>query len=342
MPELRRCLSHGWSKVATKCEKELGRSRSTSLSSWQFLGAGEGSVCICARIMTHHLPLDMRGDQGEYYLRSELANSGQGGVVPSDGVAHNDHPDGKTEHPKPSVPEDPHVTVIEVGTRLTSIEVDKAGSPGQTTPSTFRRFSVPPVVTVYRKGTLVLFVGNPITESIGPQRIVVSPHVLSDLSPVLHQLYKKDSERHGKWSHKRKTRLDLPNDNPDVMIQIMYIAHLQFDKVAPSLTFPQLVDLALASQRYETSKILIPFLSRWTAQYRGEYLQPGREEWLFVAYQFGFEEDFRRLARHLVFNCRINDHGHLIGTSGRPLEGAFPKGTICKLFPYSQHLPRRS
>jgi hypothetical protein len=98
--------------------------------------------------------------------------------------------------------------------------------------------------------------------------------------------------------------------------------------IKPSLSFRQLVDLAVTSKRYATNRLLIPFLSHWTAPYRERFLEPGKEEWLFIAYQFGYEEDYRKLAKYLSLHCRADEHGNLIGTGGKLISGVFPEGAI--------------
>jgi hypothetical protein len=115
----------------------------------------------------------------------------------------------------------------------------------------------------------------------------------------------------------------------------MRIAHSQFGKIAPTLSFRQIVDLAITSQRYATNRVLIPFLSRWTAPFRQKILQPRKEEWLFVAYQFGYEEDYRRLAKYMAVNCRVDRHGNLLSADGKVVQGKFPDGAIRKFSPLS-------
>lgn len=110
----------------------------------------------------------------------------------------------------------------------------------------------------------------------------------------------------------------------------MRIVHSQFKEVVQKLTFRQLIDLALTSQRYATNHVLIPFLSKWTEPYRQKILSPGKEEWLFVAYQFGYENDFRILAKHLALNCSVDEEGKLIGTNGKHISGVAPPGAICE------------
>lgn len=116
-----------------------------------------------------------------------------------------------------------------------------------------------------------------------------------------------------------------------MLIQVMRIAHSQFGNVAKTLKFQELVQMALISRRHQTNRIIIPYLDRWTDPYRADIVTPGREEWLFVAYQFGFEEDFKALSKHFALNCRVNDDGKLISANGNVLaDGVFPPCSIGK------------
>jgi hypothetical protein len=154
------------------------------------------------------------------------------------------------------------------------------------------------------------------------------------LSSIWDNLISKRAKK-SDWRSPSKKLLRLSEDNPEVLIQIMRIVHSQFQEVAQNITFRQIVDLALTSRRYDTNRVLIPFLAKWTNPYRRKILNPGNEEWLFVAYQFGYETDFRTLAKHLTLNCRVDDEGKLIGTNGTRISGIAPPNTLCKFAPLS-------
>jgi hypothetical protein len=110
----------------------------------------------------------------------------------------------------------------------------------------------------------------------------------------------------------------------------MQIVHLRFKVLASRLSFLQLVDLAVASQRYNMHEVLMPFLSTWTAPHRQGILHPGKEQWLFIAYQFGYEADYRHLAKHMALNCRVDKDGNLLNTAGDVITGTFPDNALSK------------
>ncbi|ORY13640.1 hypothetical protein BCR34DRAFT_561868 [Clohesyomyces aquaticus] len=117
-----------------------------------------------------------------------------------------------------------------------------------------------------------------------------------------------------------------------MLILVMKIAHLQFrDMMECSLSYPQLVELAATSKRYDTNQILAPFLQRWCQVYRNRILSPGMEGWLYVACQFGLEEDYVLLARHLVLNCMVDKDGELRTPVGHQFHGRFPTGALDRI-----------
>lgn len=193
--------------------------------------------------------------------------------------------------------------------------------------SKFRVLSYLPTLTIDPKGTLTLILGDEASRT-GPRSVIVSPHVLRRLSQKWEEVVNKDSKN--VWKTPGRKQLRLTKENPDVLVQLLRIAHSEFGDLADKLTFRQIVQLAEISERYETNKILIPFLAKWTDPYRQAILEPGNEEWLFVAYQFGFEEDYLRLAKHLTLTCHMGKNGTLNGPSDKPLMGVFPKGSVSK------------
>jgi hypothetical protein len=191
----------------------------------------------------------------------------------------------------------------------------------------FSILSYPKVLEIEPKGNLTLVLG--LEECPELRSIIVSSHIVRRLSSMWDSLISKHAKKPD-WKNPSKKVLRISSDSPEILVQIMRIVHSQFKEVAQNLTFRQLIDLALTSQKYATNRVLIPFLSKWTEPYRQKILEPGKEEWLFVAYQFGYENDFRILAKHLALNCRVDEEGKLIGTSGKHISGVTPLGAICK------------
>jgi len=124
--------------------------------------------------------------------------------------------------------------------------------------------------------------------------------------------------RKPKWSKP----IVLLDDDADAVAVILNIAHVQPRALPKTLTLCEVVNLALICQRYNLNVLLIGYLDKWIAPHRKKILEPGYEVWLFVAWQFGLEDDFLQLANHLAMNCTLNEKKQLLNpTTGRVIEG---------------------
>jgi hypothetical protein len=127
----------------------------------------------------------------------------------------------------------------------------------------------------------------------------------------------------------------FPDDDSNAIRLCLYIAHLSFAKLPKYLSLDDLVNLARVAERYDLNH-LIPFahLENWMAPHSKRLLQPGYEPWLYVAWQFGLEEDFRQLATHLAVTCQVDDRGELLSPTGRRFtEEDYPADVLCEPSP---------
>lgn len=138
----------------------------------------------------------------------------------------------------------------------------------------------------------------------GLRKLVVSrPHVVA-LSPRFGEVIKQKS--------KNTKQVLLPEDDADIIRLIMLVGHLQSTKIPPKLDLNELIRLAQVVERYEVGHILLPYLDAWLAPHREKMFDAGYEEWLFISYHFGLEEDYLLLANHLVLNCRTDNQCELL------------------------------
>lgn len=166
--------------------------------------------------------------------------------------------------------------------------------------------------------------------------IVSRPHMIA-LSPRWKEVVSRQSKLQAKiirrpfWGRKATTHVVLPSDDAAAVRLVLCIAHLQYDKLPKKLDFQELVRLAEVAERYELNPILLPHVKPWLQHYISRLLEPGYEQWLYIAWQFGFEEEFLKLACHLALRCAVNDGGQLlIPTTDQVVEGRFPKGVLRK------------
>lgn len=181
----------------------------------------------------------------------------------------------------------------------------------------------PPVTDIDPEGKLILIVGS---EKLGngPRKLKVSFELVRHMSPVWEELLMR---HYNKWPGKT-TKIQLPTEDPEMLIAVLRIAHLRFHEVPKQVDFYQLVEIAQISNRYRLNHLLLPFLPGWIQPYQPRFLESGFEQWLFIAYQFGFEKDYKHLAKHLALHCTVDHQGQLFNTSQRPITGVFPPHAI--------------
>jgi hypothetical protein len=130
----------------------------------------------------------------------------------------------------------------------------------------------------------------------------------------------------------RRTRPILfPDDDANTIRLVLLIAHLQSQKLPKRLSLAELVSLAKVAERYDLNHILISYLDTWLAPHRARLLETGYEQWLYVAWQFGLEDDFLELATYLAVNCWVNSNGALLVPTTQDLvTDTFPPQILCK------------
>ncbi|KAF2689693.1 hypothetical protein K458DRAFT_413936 [Lentithecium fluviatile CBS 122367] len=172
-------------------------------------------------------------------------------------------------------------------------------------------------------GTLALIVGG----DRGVRKLIVSTAV-KKLSPRWKDVVAR-SKREGFRGEKR---VRLSDDDADMMLLVMHIAHHLYERVPKTLDFDQLLGIARICNRYDMNSMIIPFVADWMALHQPKILRVGYEQWLYIAHQFGKEADYLRLAKHLAFYCRINAEKQLLvpGTD-RVLDGCFPEGCLAAI-----------
>lgn len=92
-------------------------------------------------------------------------------------------------------------------------------------------------------------------------------------------------------------RVDLTNDDPDALLILLRISHLQFSDVPLHVTYTLLVHLAVLCDKYEKAQILFPWMPPWQADWKPYALKGGYENLFFVAWVFSDLEMYTAIAR---------------------------------------------
>ncbi|KAH7399040.1 hypothetical protein DE146DRAFT_519923 [Phaeosphaeria sp. MPI-PUGE-AT-0046c] len=115
------------------------------------------------------------------------------------------------------------------------------------------------------------------------------------------------------------------------MFMILSIVHGSTHRLPLELTFHEIEGIAHVAHRYDLNHVLIGYLDKWLEPHLPSLLEIDYEDWLYVAWQFGLEDQYLTLANYLAVNCEINSQNELLvpSTSAcRLLPDMFPPHTI--------------
>ena len=121
----------------------------------------------------------------------------------------------------------------------------------------------------------------------------------------------------GGFAESRKAVISLEDDDPDALLIVLLAAHLQHRQLPKELTFDQIVKLAVICDKYDTATVVQPFLHQWNSPYQSNCLEAGHEQWLSVAWAFGYTENFKDIADCLVRTSMIDSEGRCLNIEGK-------------------------
>lgn len=172
-------------------------------------------------------------------------------------------------------------------------------------------------------------------DNAGPVRVsttdatksyIVSSTVMSFASPVWKVLF----DPQGQFMEATAKEAYLLDDDPDMLLVLLRISHLQFHELPTGLSFTQLLNMAILCDKYDTVRIVRPWIRQWQKPLEHLALTSGYEEWLFIAWTFGDFDTFEKLAKQLAKSCLTNQFGHCITPTGKRLDGTMPPGIVGK------------
>lgn len=145
----------------------------------------------------------------------------------------------------------------------------------------------------------------------------VSSHALSFASPVWKRLmfppYPQITESSSHESKKSKAveafpdiELDFTEDNTDALLILLQIAHLQFSNIPKTLPYETLLGVAILCDQYDCRRLVKPWVKDWTSEGWKESQLPDHGGWLFIAWYFGRQKTFEKLA--MVYVRRLEVH----------------------------------
>ena len=134
------------------------------------------------------------------------------------------------------------------------------------------------------------------------------------------------------------TPIPFPEDNVEALAVLLNACHLEFTRVPVVIELEQLYNLAVICDKYDASKLVVPWLHRWTGDNRISSMSSAfLAERLFISWAFGDQKAFRDIAEFLIKNMRrltggkFMLDGKLIGDDRMP-PNVFGKFSLDLLF----------
>jgi hypothetical protein len=187
-------------------------------------------------------------------------------------------------------------------------------------------------VSLNHSGDRTIIVGQ---KEDGQRIYKVSSIAMSMASPIWKAMFNPTS---GFLESNPDVPVEFPEDDPDALLILLKIAHLQFHQIPKSISFSWLTELAVLCDKYDSVRLLQPFIEQWMSPWTLLCLEPGYEDWLFISWSFGCEQIFNLLAASLVLSIELDSEGRILNSGNELLVDHMPPGSIgesilyCELF----------
>ena len=129
--------------------------------------------------------------------------------------------------------------------------------------------------------------------------------------------------------------VDFSDDNGEALLILLRIAHLRFHDTPTTLPYETLLQVAKLCDQYQCIDLVRPWLSQWLADEEQSSRTFGQENWMFIAWVFGREKVYERLAEDLVLDLKpVNDSVYRTSkwsNDMREINHPMPPGTVGKI-----------
>ena len=160
-----------------------------------------------------------------------------------------------------------------------------------------------------------------------PEIFMVSSQAMSLASKQFRNMFAADS-RFAEATRSPGTIIEksLLEDHVNSLKILLSIIHLKHSLVPSTLSYDELVQLAILCDYYDVAEVVQPWITNWIhhVQKRQAKNKLAAEGWLFVAWTFGIEDIFERVSTYLIRNVAISTentiriHDHAINAAHMP------------------------
>lgn len=134
----------------------------------------------------------------------------------------------------------------------------------------------------------------------------------------------------GLWKEaQEESNVNFPDDDPDALRIVLDIAHFHFHRIPDTLTYMQLLELAILCDKYDTARlVLLWFQLHWKSPFSNYAQDHGKEGSLLIAWVFFDEVTFSNVAARLATQYLLNDEERFDIVHHQILDTYLPLGMI--------------
>lgn len=119
-------------------------------------------------------------------------------------------------------------------------------------------------------------------------------------------------------------KVSFSEDDPEALLTLLDIAHLNFHNLPADRDVSEVFQLAALCDKYDCIRLLRPWIGKWYTPFdedRNKYDQSKR---LFVAWAFGYDEEYKRLSLNLYEHTSGPWQGSYYDEDHKKLDGVLP------------------
>lgn len=118
--------------------------------------------------------------------------------------------------------------------------------------------------------------------------------------------------------------VNFSDDDPGALRTLLDIGHLNFHNLPDDRDVPEVFQLAVLCDKYDCIRLLRPWTGKWYTHFdeNRDKHDPGKR--LFIAWAFGYDEEYKRLSRTLYKEITGPWQGSYQDEDGKKLNGLLP------------------
>jgi hypothetical protein len=165
----------------------------------------------------------------------------------------------------------------------------------------------PQRLSLFHGGDFVVVLG---AHGIGQLELTISSEALSIASPVWRILCRGGAG--GSFRESIEHKAEFLEDDPDMLLLLFRIAHLDFRNVPPDMDSDQIHELSVLCNKYDCPTLVKPWIGSWMEPFREEQEHwLGKTRFVLTAWVFGDRKTYEIMARRLM---TLGVHGETPGT----------------------------